>query len=132
MTHTPMPTPAPQREQSIHEPVLWGLPFGAIQAASPLAIWWLYQATVQALLLALIAAGYIGFAVADGRPRVIAVESTIAGAFVLLAATGVTESAWLLGYTGHGLKDFCQERSHYVATLGGGRRSVPPPTGWSP
>jgi hypothetical protein len=48
---------------------------------------------------------------------VIAVECTIAGAFVLLAAAGVTGSAWLLvpGYTGHGLKDFWQERRYYVA-----------------
>jgi len=83
----------------------------------PLALRWLDQATVQSLLLALIAAVYIGFAVADGRPKVIAVECTIAGAFVLLAAAGVTGSAWLLvlGYTGHGLKDFWQERRHYVA-----------------
>jgi len=51
MTHTPTPTPTPQREQSIRVPVLWGLAFGAIQAASPLVIWWLDQATVQALLL---------------------------------------------------------------------------------
>ena len=94
-----------------------GLASGGIQAASPLALRWLDQATVQALLLALIASVYIGFAVADGRPRVIAVESTVAGAFVLLAAAGVTGSAWLLvlGYTGHGLKDFWQERRHYVA-----------------
>ena len=117
MTYTPTPTPTPQREQSIRAPVLWGLAFGAIQAASPLALWWLDQATVQSLLLAVIASVYIGFAVADGRPAVIAVESTIAGAFVLLAAAGVTGSAWLLvlGYTGHGLKDFWQERRHYVA-----------------
>jgi hypothetical protein len=33
-------------------------------------------------LLALIASVYIGFAVADGRPKVIAVESAVAGAFV--------------------------------------------------
>ncbi len=111
------PTPTPEWQQSIRTPVLWGLAFGAIQAALPLALRWLDQATVQALLLVLIAAVYIGFAVADGRPRVIAVESTIAGAFVLLAAAGVTGSAWLLvlGYTGHGLKDFWQERRHYVA-----------------
>jgi hypothetical protein len=72
---------------------------------------------VQALLLAAIAAVYVGFAVADGRPKVIAVECTVAGAFVLLAAAGVTGSAWLLvvGYTGHGLKDFWQERTRYVA-----------------
>jgi hypothetical protein len=117
MTHTPTPPPTPQREQSIGVPVLWGLAFGAIQAASPLALRWLDQATVQALLLAAIAAVYVGFAVADGRPTVIAVECTIAGAFALLAAAGVTGSAWLLvlGYTGHGLKDFWQERRHYVA-----------------
>jgi hypothetical protein len=115
MTHTP--TPAPHSEQSIRVPVLWGLAFGAIQAASPLALRWLDQATVQALLLAFIAAVYIGFAVADGRPKVIAVESAVAGAFFLLAAAGVTGPAWLLvvGYTGHGLKDFWQERRHYVA-----------------
>ena len=124
MTPIPAPTPTPRAGQSIRVPVLWGLAFGAIQAASPLALWWLDQATVQALLLALIAAVYIGFAVADGRPKVIAVESSIAGAFVVLAAAGVTGSAWLLvlGYAGHGLKDFWQERSHYVA----GTRWWPP------
>ena len=95
-----------------------------VQAASPLALRWLDQATVQALLLAMIAAVYIGFAVADGRPKVIAVESSIAAAFVLLAAAAITGPAWLLvlGYAGHGLKDFWQERSHYIA----GTRWWPP------
>ena len=96
MTPIPAPAPTPQREQSIRVPILWGLVFGAIQAASPLALRWLDQATVQSFLLALIAAVYIGFAVADGRPRVIAVECTVAGAFLLLAAAGVTGPAWLL------------------------------------
>lgn len=117
-TGTPAPAATPQREQSVRVPILWGAAFGAVQAALPLALRWLDQATVQALLLAAIAAIYIGFAVADGRPKVIAVETTIAVAFILLAAAGVTGSAWLLvlGYTGHGLKDFWQERSHYVAS----------------
>ena len=115
---TPTPAATPQRQQSIRGPVLWGLAVGAIQAVDHAALRWLDQATVQSLALALIAAVYIGFAVADGRPRVIAVECAVAGAFVLLAAAGVTGSAWLLvlGYTGHGLKDFWQERSHYVAS----------------
>jgi hypothetical protein len=118
MTHTPTSTPTPQREQSIRVPVLcgdWHSAPSRPRRRSPLR--WLDQATVQALLLALIASVYIGFAVADGRPKVIAVESTIAGAFVLLAAAGVTGSAWLLifGYTGHGLKDSWQERSHYAS-----------------
>jgi hypothetical protein len=44
-----------------------GLAFGALQAASPLAFWWLDTATVYALGLVLIASVYIGLAVADGR-----------------------------------------------------------------
>jgi len=102
---------------SLREPVLWGVVVGALQAASPLAFWWLEPATVYALGLALIAAVYIGFAVADGRPPVIVVECVVAAVFVVLAAAGVTGSAWLLvvGFVGHGLKDLWQHRSHYVA-----------------
>src|SRR2546429_5058324 len=96
MTSIPAPTPSPQACQSVRVPILWGLAFGAIQAASPLALRWLDQATVQALLLTLIAAVYIGFAVADGRPKVITVEAAIPGALFLLAAAAVTGSARLL------------------------------------
>jgi hypothetical protein len=55
--------------------VLWGVVWGLIRAAVPLGFWWLDPATVNALSLALIAGIYIGFAVADGRARVIAVET---------------------------------------------------------
>ena len=115
MTH--VHTHTPYGKQSILIPVLWGLVVGLIQAGSPLAARWLDAATVYALELALIAAVYIGFAVADGRPRVIAVESTVAGLFVVVAATTVTATAWLLvlGYIGHGLKDAWQQRRQYVA-----------------
>jgi hypothetical protein len=58
--------------------VLWGLVFGAGQAASPLAFWWLNTATVYALGLVLIASVYIGFAVADGRRSVLVVETSVA------------------------------------------------------
>ncbi len=104
-------------ERSIRAPVLWGVAFGGISAAAPLGFWWLDPATVYALCLALIAAVYIGFAVADGRPAVIAVESAVAGLFVVLAAAGVTGPAWLLvlGFAGHGLKDLWQHRRQYVA-----------------
>jgi hypothetical protein len=110
--------PAPRQVAgSLREPVLWGVVIGALQAASPVAFWWLEPATVYALGLALIAAVYIGFAVADGRPSVIVVECVVAAVFVVLAAAGVTGSAWLLvvGFIGHGLKDLWQHRSHYVA-----------------
>jgi hypothetical protein len=110
-------TPGPPAGRSLPAPVLWGIVWGVIQAAAPLGFWWLDPATVYALSLALIAAVYIGFAVADGRPRVIAVEAGIAGAFVVVAAAGVTGPAWLLvlGFTGHGVKDLWQHRRQFVA-----------------
>jgi hypothetical protein len=97
--------------------VLWGLVFGAGQAASPLAFRWLSTATVYALGLALIASVYIGFAVADGRRSVLVVESGVATIFVIVAAAGVTGSPWLLvaGLAGHGLKDLWQHRRQFVA-----------------
>jgi hypothetical protein len=98
--------------------VMWGFVFGGIQAASPLALWWLDASTVYAISLVLIASVYIGFAVADGRWVVIAVETNVAAIFVVVAAAAVTQSPWLivLGLVGHGLKDLWQHRTHFVAT----------------
>ena len=105
-------------------PIAWGVLVGVLQAASPLAFWWLEPATVYALSLVGIAFVYIGFAVADGRWKVIALETSVAAVFVVIAAAAVTGSAWLLvvGLAGHGLKDWWQHRSHYVA----GTRWWPP------
>jgi hypothetical protein len=96
--------------------MLWGVVVGVAQAATPLAFWWLDSATVYALGLAVIAAVYVGFAVADGRPNVIAIESGVALAFVVVAAAAITGSPWLLvvGLFGHGLKDLWQHRTQFV------------------
>jgi len=90
---------------------------GAVQAASPLAFWWLNPSTVYALGLVLIASVYIGFAVADGRPKVIVAETSVASIFVVVAAVAVTGSVWLIvvGLAGHGLKDLWQHRLQFVA-----------------
>ena len=98
-------------------PFVWGFVWGGIQAASPLAFWWLDASTVYAIGLVVIASVYIGFAVADGRWLVIAVESNVAAIFVVIAAAAVTQSPWLLvlGLAGHGLKDLWQHRTHFVA-----------------
>jgi hypothetical protein len=97
-------------------PVICGAAVGVIQAVSPLGFWWLEPKTVYALGLAVIAAVYIGFSVADGRGHVIAIESSVAGIFVVVAAMSVSGSAWLLvlGLAGHGLKDLWQYRRHFV------------------
>ena len=101
---------------ALSTPVICGVVAGTIQAASPLAFWWLEPRTVYALGLALIAAVYIGFSVADGRWQVIAAESSVAGLFVVVAAISATGSAWLLvlGLAGHGLKDLWQHRTQFV------------------
>jgi hypothetical protein len=114
---TDVPALAQPADTGLRAPVLWGVAVGVAQAATPLAFWWLDTATVYALGLAVIAAVYIGFAVADGRPRIIAAESSVAFAFVVVAAAAVTESPWLLvaGLAGHGLKDLWQHRTHFVA-----------------
>ena len=110
-------TVAAGRGRELRTPVAWGLLWGCLQAASPLGFPWLDAATVYALGLALIAAIYIGFAVADGRSHVIAVETGVAAAFVVVAAAGVTGSGWLLvaGLAGHGCKDLWQHHTAFVA-----------------
>jgi hypothetical protein len=92
--------------RDLRTPVVWGVVFGCLQAVSPLAFPWLDSATVYALELAFIAAVYIGFSVADGRGTVIAVETGMAAAFVVVAAVAVTGSAWLIvaGLLGHGTR----------------------------
>jgi hypothetical protein len=46
-------------------------------------------------------------AVVGGRPKTIAVEASVAGLIVVIAAAEVTSSAWLqvAGFTGHGLSN---------------------------
>jgi hypothetical protein len=96
--------------------IVWGVVVGAVQAATPLVFWWLDRATGYALGLALIASIYVGFAVSDGRVKVIAVETGVAFSFVVVAAAAITATPWLLvvGFAGHGAKDLWQHRTHFV------------------
>ena len=77
--HPQAEDPSTTGKRAVRTPAVWGFVFGGIQAASPLAFWWLDAATVYAVGLALIASVYIGFAVADGRWVVIAFETNVAG-----------------------------------------------------
>jgi len=102
--------------RDLRGPLLAGVVVGALQVLSPFCFWWLTPATVYAVGLAFIAAVYVGFSVADGRPRVIVVECIVAGVFAVVAAAGVTGPAWTLvvGFAGHAAKDFWQHRTRYV------------------
>ncbi|HXA18723.1 MAG TPA: hypothetical protein VN380_17140 [Thermoanaerobaculia bacterium] len=72
---------------------------------------------VWSLSLVLIAAVYIGFAVADGRRLVLVVEVAVESAFVIVAAAAMRSAPWpvVIGLVAHGLKDTWQERTHFVA-----------------
>jgi hypothetical protein len=105
------------RGRALRTPVAWGVVWGCLQSASPLVFFWLDEATVYAVGLVLIASVYIGFSVADGRGKVIVVETGVASVFVVIAAAAVTGSGWILvaGLAGHGLKDLWQQRTGFVA-----------------
>ncbi|HET9648298.1 MAG TPA: hypothetical protein VFP34_08715, partial [Microlunatus sp.] len=55
---------AAQHSTRLRVPVIWGVVFGLVQAVAPLGLWWIRPAAVYGLSLVLIAAIYIGFAVA--------------------------------------------------------------------
>jgi hypothetical protein len=99
------------------KPILWGVVIGLLQAFSPLALWWLEPTLVWSLAIVIIASIYVGFAVADGRPRVLAVEITVTCAFIVLAAIAIVASPWLavVALVAHGLKDLWQHRTQFVA-----------------
>ena len=99
--------------------MVWGVAVGLASAALPVVLFWLPPVTVYAVSVAVIAAVYIGFAVADGRTHVLAVETTVATAFILLIALAlhdITGSLWLVvaGLFLHGVKDLWQHRTQFV------------------
>ncbi len=105
------------QSQRLAKPIFWGVAVGLIQAFSPLGLWWLEPTLVWSLALVGIASVYVGFAVADGRTRVIAVEVAVTSAFVILAAIAIVASPWLsvVALAAHGIKDLWQHRTRFVA-----------------
>ena len=123
MSSTPAASAGSARH-GLRGPLTWVVVVGVAQGALPLTLTWLHLATVYPLGLTLIAAVYVGFAVADGRWNVVAVEVGVASGFVALAVAATTGSPWLIvaGLAAHGVKDFWQHRTEFVA----GTRWWPP------
>lgn len=99
-----------------HRALGWGAAIGAGQAAIAMAFWWLEPSTVHALMITMIAGVYVGFAVADGRPRIIAVESTVVVGFVIASAVAATATPWIVValYLAHGAMDLWQHPTQFV------------------
>jgi hypothetical protein len=94
----------------------WGVAIGVAQAGLAFAFWWLEPAVVHAAMIALIVAVYVGFAVSDGRPNVIATEILVVTAFFIAAAVSIEVTPWSLVaiYLAHGAKDLWQHRYQFV------------------
>jgi hypothetical protein len=94
----------------------WGVLIGAAQACIAFAFWWLDPSAVHALMIVLIAAIYIGFAVSDGRTNVIVAECAVVALFFVAAAVAGVGTPWLLVglYLAHGAKDLWQHQHQFV------------------
>ena len=66
------------------------------------------------VLLAIIAAIYVGFAIADGRSTIKWAEISTAVLFIIMALLGLWVSPWILiaGYLAHGLWDWLHHARH--------------------
>lgn len=67
---------------------------------------------LAAVVLGVVAGIYVGFALQDGRLRVLALEASVAMLFVAAALAGLWTSAWLIpaAYVAHGLWDMAHHR----------------------
>ena len=112
---------------------VWGVVFGPSSQPRHSPSGGSTTRTVYALGLVLIASVYIGFAVADGRPRSSSSRASLR-VFTVIAAVAVTGSVWLLvmGLAGHGLKPLAGAPVASSPAHGGGRRSARSSTGLSP
>ena len=77
------------------------------------------------LLLGIIAAIYIGFAITDGRTHVLYLECSVAAVFILLALLGMWgKPVWLvIGFFAHGAWDLL----HHPGNMGSKVRKWYPP-----
>ena len=97
-------------------PVLWGLLVGLLQAVVPVIQPYYDPATIYAMSIVLIAAVYVGFAVADGRPRVIVAEMAVTTVFCVVGAVSLVTTVWLIpvALAAHGVKDYIQHRTGFT------------------
>ncbi len=87
--------------------LLFGVGYGALTVVALAFLPPPLRLDATAILLAVIAAIYVGFAIADGRRRVLQIEVGAALAFTLLTFGGLWAVPGLLvvGYFAHGLWD---------------------------
>lgn len=79
-----------------HLPALCGLLFTAVTVAVHLLLGREASILTAGIVVAMIGAVYAGFAMSDGRPRVILIETVVALAFGAAGLAGVLVSPWFI------------------------------------
>lgn len=79
-----------------HLPALWALGLTALTVAVHLLLGRDASILTAAIILAMIGAVYAGFAIADGRPKTVALECIVAFAFGGAAMAGILVSPWFI------------------------------------
>lgn len=102
-------------------PAIWGLICAGMTIVVHLFFGRDVSILAAAILLAMIASIYVGFAIIDGRSSAIAIEATGALAFALAALGGVLVTPWFLvaALAGHALWDMLHHRPGRLAATPG-------------
>lgn len=95
-------------------PVLIGLVLAGVTVAVLMLFSKEKAVELAALLLAVIAAIYIGFSLSDGRKPLQQQEISVAVLFIIVALLGMWVSPWFLmmGFLGHGVWDWLHHTNH--------------------
>jgi hypothetical protein len=112
-------TPADRDGPALGRPAAVGVALGVAGLGLALLLGAGARLDFAGLALAAIAGIYVGFAVGDGRPGIIALESAVACAFVAVALWGLTEDAHVvlgLGIVAHGVWDLAHHRGRPIRT----------------
>lgn len=100
---------------------IWGLIFAGVTIVAHLFFGREVSILVAAILMAMIAAIYVGFAIIDGRVATIAIESIVALLFASAALGGVLATPWFVvaALAGHALWDTLHHRAGRLAATPG-------------
>ncbi len=79
-----------------HLPALWALAFTFLTVAVHLLLGRDASVLTAAVIIAMVGAIYVGFALADGRPKTIVLESFVALLFAAAGIAGILVSPWFI------------------------------------
>ncbi len=100
-------------------PAMWGLVFAVVTIAVHVLLGREASVLVASVVMAMIGAIYVGFALSDGRPRTIVIEVIVAFMFGGAALCGALVSPWFIvaALIGHGCWDALHHRPSVLTKI---------------